>query len=201
MGEFDLPPMMPPDGLRPARQASVLLFVLAGLILVPGLMFCMASMVPPDRWPPETQKRFEEVASAAGVTVRQFLLTYAVCATTMGLLLAGLGVLVRTGRRWAVLTGMVVDGILMLLVFVSAVSSFRDSSGLPGFFFACGLGAVMMMLMRRLIAAEKAARFAAAQAAYFYAQQWQAMQQPFEPGSGYGYSGDQAQPPPEETRR
>jgi hypothetical protein len=59
---------------------------------------------------------------------------------------------------------------------------------------------VMMMLMRRLIAAEKAARFAAAQAAYFYAQQWQAMQQPFEPGSGYGYQ-QQTPPSDEETQR
>jgi hypothetical protein len=187
MFESDLPPMLPPEMLRPARQASVLFFVLAGLFFLGSALFFMSASVPITDWPPDKRDQILDVASRAGISAHQLMMIPGVTLLILSLMLGGLGLMVRRGGRAAVIIGMVVDALLLLAISGMMISSMGDpAAAMPSVIIAGAIAAVMVMLMRRLIGAERAARIAAAQAAYYYAQQWQAMQRPFEPGSGYG---------------
>jgi hypothetical protein len=199
MGEFDVGPLLPPDMLRPARQASILFFVLAGLALAGGALFFMSSTVPIDDWPPQQRQRILDVAQRAGWSVRACFIAPGMTLTIIALILGALGMLVRSGRRSVVIVSMIVDGLMLLVLTGMIASSLRDpEGGVMAAVFAGGIGAVMLMLLRRLSAAEKAARSAGAYAAYYQAQTWQQAQPPFDPSSGYGFPlpPPPSQPPP-----
>jgi hypothetical protein len=190
--DFSMPAWPPAEALWPARRAAVLMFVLCGLLLGGALVFFLAAMIPIDQYPPEQREKIEQVVSPTGKTVKEYCLTGAYLLGAMGVVLGGLGFWVRSGRLAAIITAMVIDGVMLLFAALSMLSVFVAPSGggplqaLP----LIGVGAIMTLLMARLITAGRAACQAKAMADQYQAQYWQQLPETGE--LGYG----QPLPPP-----
>jgi hypothetical protein len=189
MSDFNVPPLMPPQMLRPARQASVLLLILAGLALIAAAMALFMAFVPMDQWPPEELQNVQRLIEPTGWSVKTYFQAMASMMGGMGLILCVLGLLVRRGGRPTIVLSMLVNGLLLLMALKSIVDAIRGGSPLSAI-PPLGLAAMMIMLSQRLAAAFRAAGAARALAA----QSWRQFQEPLD--TGYGYN-DPLPPPPQ----
>jgi hypothetical protein len=186
-------PFSPPEALRSARQASVILFVLAGLALAGGLLFMAASRINPASFSPEQRDQFQQMVTQTGMPLKTILLFFGWIMLIPGLLMLTLGFLVRTGRLGAIITAMVCNGLLLIMATVATLQNlfFPSPSGPIGACPFVGAGAIMILLMLRLFAAARAASAAKSMTAQYYLQYMQFQQMEGSGGSGYG-----AMPPP-----
>jgi magnesium-transporting ATPase (P-type) len=178
------------DALRPARQASVVMFILSGLALLASVTLILGAFVPPDRFPPETRDQLNELLAPVGISIKVFMLTMGMFVAIPCAVLAVLGVMVRGGGIRSIVTSIVVGGLMlayMLLNVVAALFSAQPASFLfPGLF-----AAAIVYLITRLVAAARAARMIAGMAAQYQAQYWQYHQFNQEPGYGYVAEGSE----------
>jgi hypothetical protein len=189
MGDFNFPPMLPPHLQRPARQASVLLMILAILALVVAGMAFMVSTIPLEQWPPEQlQKIQQQLIQPTGLSMKAYFRATAATMGLAGLVLGVLGLLVRGGRRWVIVTAMVVNGLMLILMITSILSAIMSAQPMSAF-PPLVLLAIMVVLTQRLVAAFKAAGQAKAMAA----QNWQQFQLPAD--GGYGFMNPLPPPP------
>jgi hypothetical protein len=207
MTDFNVPPLMPPQMLRPARQASVLLFILAGLALVLAMMAMFLSVVPADQLPPEELQNLQRLVEPMGWTVKTYFHVMAAMMGGMGVILCVLGLLVRGGGRVAIVLAMMMNGLLMLMVLMPMVNAILGGQPLSAI-LPLGLTMMMIVLWQRLGAAFRAAGAAKA----MVMQSWQQFQAPFDAAqgrpfdvaqgrpfdAGYGYN-NPLPPPPQST--
>ena len=192
-GGFD--PYLPPGGWpqsthadRAARRASFIMFILSALAMACSAMFFMLWMMPQDQFPPDELKRMQDAAAQAGLSLKELFLGGGLMVMIPGLVMGVLGMWVRTGRIGAIVTAMIINGLLLLLMGLSTLQAlFAGQSAGGALIVAMGIVALMVWLMLRLTAAARASRLANSTAAQIQAQYWQ---QPFDPEGGY------APPPP-----
>jgi O-antigen/teichoic acid export membrane protein len=191
-------PFVPPEAQRPARQASVLMFVLCGLALLAAMMFLMSSFIPPDKLPPDTRDRLEQAASQSGLSISASLQVTALMVAIPGVIVGLLGIFVRGGRMVAIAMSIVLDALLLAMTTIATLAALFGGGGSGNVLASCpflGAAVLMAFLMVRLIAAAKAAKSAKASAAQYQLQYWQNYQ--WDQNSGYGYT---AGPPPPERK-
>jgi hypothetical protein len=204
------PPYLPPDpGLdlsmlaqpelrRPARQASALLLVLSALTLAVAAMLWLVSFAPIDQWPPEQRDKLQQIIEPTGMPMKQFFIAVASVMTFLAAVFGGLGGLVRTGRRWAIILAIIVDSVVVVLMSINVIHALASpEEGLVAAILPICLTALMIFLMQRLIIALVAAGTARSMAA-----QWQVMGQPFDPNfSGFGFGAPLPPPPPQAPKK
>jgi hypothetical protein len=188
-GGFDGPlPFAPPEALRAARQASIVLFVLAGLALAGGTLFLVFSTIPLQDLPPQTRDQLQELVEQTGRSVPANEIMSGLTMAIPGLIMAVLGFFVRGGRLRAIVAAMVCDGLLLVVTTVAILASVFNTAGM-GPVGACpfiGAAAVMILLMVRLSHAAKAAIAAKSVMAQYYMQFMQFQQMQGTEGGGYG---------------
>jgi hypothetical protein len=184
---------VPPDALRPARRAATLMLILGALALLVGLMFFAVSAVPIQQFPPETRQQLEQLVAQSGWSVKASLVASGIMMSIPGILLGIMALLVRGGRFGAIITAMVLDGLLILMAAIAILSALLTSGGNP---LSCApfviAEAVMIAMMSYLRSAAKAANAARKAALQYQWQYWQYHQMGEQSGYGYG----QQQPPP-----
>ncbi|MGH7214155.1 MAG: hypothetical protein ACREIT_05275 [Tepidisphaeraceae bacterium] len=128
-------PGYPPasDPLAPARRASILMFILGGLMFVCGTCAGFASTVSQADLPAEQASAFQQVETElarAGLTFRQAAIAFAILALAPGLSLIVLGYFVRSGGIVSIVLSLLVSFGLTLLIGFLVVSA--AASGLGG---------------------------------------------------------------------
>lgn len=212
-----LPPQVPidysyyqPAGdlLQPARRASIVLFVLAGLGLACGILVGISAWVSPEQLLRQPGMETPEIPGS-NLTPEQILrITFTIAAVIMvlgGIVFGILGLFVRRGGKGSAITGVVLGILLLLWLAVNGVSAFFITANLlAGIFTICivgVLGPLIVMMLMWLFQAIKAAPMIRYQRQQFEAQRWQYQQQQMAylqsaPPGGYGYGTPPPQQPP-----
>jgi hypothetical protein len=181
--------------LRPARMASIVMFVVGGLVLLLG--GCLgaggAMMFSKD---PQVQAELQKALAGSGVTLRQMqpaVLVMAVLSLLAGVALVVMGVIVRKGTMAPVVTAMVLAAVLEAATLAMFVLSLVQSPVQA--VCMCGLPIVAFGgLVVLLINAVKNARLVGQWKDYFRAAQAQYGQQAYGAAQGYGGYGFPVQP-------
>lgn len=198
LGPYYAPPV---DGLAPARRASLLMFLISGLLLLSSTcMLCFPywiKMLPPDQ---VDQMRHQQAVQQTQMPLERVAFIEGLGMVGIGLPLLILGVLVRRGGRVATIVSIALVGLLTLISIVDLLNAFAAPSG-PGIIVVFVLiAAVLSLLLAWLIQAARAVKsvaFTQQEAQRLYAAQyWQYQQnlQAYGQG-GYGY-GTPATPQP-----
>jgi len=178
-------PYLPPDALRSAKRAALWMFVLSVMSLLAGGLFFIVSTIPLDRFPPETRRQMEQIVDpSSGLSIQTSLIATGVVMCLPGVVMGILGFFVRAGRLWAMTVSMVLDGGLIAITGLAAISSFFNS--IAGGVMASApfllAGTTMVLMMTHLITARRAAKAAKILAAQYQWQYWQ-----MGSGDGWGY--------------
>lgn len=165
--------------LAPARRASVVMFVLAGLMLPCGLLFGLAGafMGTADlsQMPAETAARFrqlEQQLAALGMTAAGALTGLAVGLVVLGIALIVVGVIVRRGGMGGAVAGIVVGCVLTLIVGFYVLASGaalvqgNGEAAAPTCVFGLFLLLLIFMLVSLFGAARNSGQVAAARAQF-----------------------------------
>lgn len=205
------PPPVPPNGgydfnyyqpqqdaLAPARRASTMLYVLGGLILLPGFCcFAMGFALPAMM--AQQPAVFSEVRASGmpAETVQTTLMVAAGAALFVGVLMIVLGRFVRRGGMGAAVTASVLVVLVFLYLVVNGLSIVLMSGKLPPAQVVLGLAMTVLglvvfgMLIVWLIQAAMAAPRVAMMQIQYQQQYWQYQQQQHAYQAGYP-----APPPP-----
>ena len=231
MSQYPPPPQQPPypspqmhyDYYRPAggvagspaKRASVLMFVMGGLmILMGGCFSAMGAMLPSMQIPPDSQQALQQLeAQFHPYSVATVVLVTGVALMVVALVFLVLGFLVRGGGRVPVMTATVLTGLMVLYLSLNIVMALVGpvaNGSVSACFTLIPLGLFVLQLIW-LVQALKAGPSTAANAAtamqqyqaqlWHYQQQQQAYQQavlggpPLPPGAGY------APPPPQPAQQ
>jgi hypothetical protein len=190
-------PFGPADPLRPARQAAVVLLVLCGLALAAALLFYCSANIPMAQWPPDQRQQIQQVIAHTGWSIHSLFTSAAVTILVVGLVLGGLGLLVRRGYIAAIFAALVLNGLLLVLVGFSLIQGVINPAAntAASLCMAVGIFALFAFLFTRLLLAAKLARQARMYGAQYQSQYWQD-QWNQQGGYGYGYGPPLPPPPP-----
>ena len=186
-----------PNPLAPAKRASIVMFILGGLLLTCGGCFGVFAVIPWEQMPPESQAALLDAVerTGTGLTAQQFFGTLSAVVGIPGLLYILLGFLVRGGGVVTSVLGIVLAGLqgaFQLLMVVQEVVTRQVN--------VLSLGASALMLLAigfiilNLVRAIRNAPLVT-QMKQGYGQPWPGAQQPYPPAPGYG-GGYQPPPPP-----
>jgi hypothetical protein len=134
--------------LAPAKRASVIMFIVGGLMLPCGALFGLLGAVDFSQLPAQQAAQIqamEQQLTAAGMTLKQLFITMGLFTAIPGVLLIVLGVMVRGGGMGSVVTSLIFCGLLGLLAALGLVSNLAQGN-------ACG-GALFLGVLASLIAA------------------------------------------------
>lgn len=193
-----------PDPLRPARAASILMFIIGGFFLLCGACFTLGSFVPFDQLPPEQTEQLgqlQEQVSALGVSLKQFFIIAGIMLLVPAVIYVVLGALIRRGRLWVVITSMIVASLNILFVLFQLFGGIRqamqDPRGVVGLCMAVIPLALLGLLMYFLVGAARSAGQVEAMRQAQQNQYWQFQQNQQTYGQpGYGAPPMQPPPPP-----
>lgn len=191
------------DPFSPARRASVMMFVLGGLLLLCGVA-CggMGALAPWDevfRQQPELQQQFPGMTTAL---IQAGVIGFGAAGFVVGMILIVLGYFVRGGGAGAVITALVLTSVIVLaLLLFSAIALVQGImsgqaqmlAGTCVYLMPLTLfGILLLFLIQAARAIPRVRQAQVQQAAYWqYAQQQQAYQQ-----SMQAYQQQQQQQPP-----
>jgi hypothetical protein len=186
-------PMMATDPRRPFKRASLLMFILGGLMLLMAGCTALVARTPTDQFPPEMQAEFSKLLEPTGYDLKTYLLAVAAYFGVPALLLIGTGVGVRFGKRGWIVGALILTGLLLTLLVLSVVGAFAMGHTSRAIGNACALAVpigLFVLLFVWLLEGYRAAG-RAAPTAYFQQAQPSPMHVPPPPQAGYGYG----QPP------
>ncbi len=210
-------PYYPPAGAGSpaARRAGLLMFILGPItLLMGGCFMCVAAALPAMAQQPSTARQVDDLRAKmplpAGVSLEAFLAVIGVVVAVPGIALLVLGAFVRRGRRWAVVTSLVLTGLVLLWLAANVLEAVlhlgSDGNQLLGGCVGVLFTAAFGLLLAWLIAALRGGAAAADPyqqylSQYYYHQQmaqaYAAPQQPpgYGQGGGYGYGVAPTAPP------
>jgi len=203
------------DGRGPFKRASILMFVLSGVLLLFTSCFGLLSMMPFDSLPPESKAHLQKLdANFTPQMFRQIMIVWTVMMFLPAAAMLVMGIGLRSAKRGWVVASMVVVGLVALLLSFSLLTLLVQAASNPGAICSVALLAVptalFVLLFVWLIGCYKAVDNVKAVAAmqqqpgyWQYAQQ-QPMQHPPQTGYGYGYQAPppaQNPPPTDQTNR
>ena len=185
---------MPDEILRPARRASILLFLLGGLALACALIVFLFSMVPMDQLPPDERQQLQEIVAPTGLDIKTYFHLFAGSAAVVGLILVVLGLFVRGGKRLPIIAAFIVTALMLMFLTVSIMI---DASRMAPLAMVppIGLGILLVLLEIQLISANRNVGFARNMAMQYQTQLWQGLQQ-LPPPSVNDYHSAPLPPPP-----
>jgi hypothetical protein len=195
----------PPNPLAAARRASVVMFILGGLMLACGGTCAGFSFFPTDQLRADPNTRFGELDDMAmrevGIGFMQIVLIVGLVMLAPGLLYVILGFFVRRGGLPSVVVALVLTSILLLLDLLGIVSAVvqigRDPSRAGGVCFYLVPAALLGTLMYFLIGAARASGHVRAMRDQHASTYWQYQQNQQAYGqAGYGYAPQSPPPPP-----
>jgi hypothetical protein len=191
-----------PDPLAPARRASVLMWVLGGLMMLLGVCNVVTAFASPMEEVLHRQEAMMPSGQTPPLTAEQFrIATIAMAGVifVIGAIVLTLGSGVRAGRSGAIVGSMVIAGVIELVLALSLLIMMIAALKAPALGgFACvfaipfGLFALLLVWLARSVHA--AGRIRAMQQQYAM-QYWQYQQQQQAYGQGYGTPG--VPPPPQ----
>ncbi|WP_428938456.1 hypothetical protein [Fontivita pretiosa] len=184
--------------LAPARRASVLMYVIAGMGMLCGLCVGAVGLLAPlERFAADSG--LQSAAAELGLPAEQLLkvvyVVIAVLTMLWSLVLAVLGPLVRRGGLGAIVTAIVLVTLSLLVLAANLLTGLAQTRGHGAAALAAGLlvlivpTALLGLLLAWLIQAARAApavRAARWQQMQYSSQYWQYQQQPPPPAPG-GY--------------
>lgn len=182
------------DLLRPAKRASLLMFILTGLMLSCGACFGLSSFVPIDELEGEQRTQFEQFEAELGMPFSAAMGMAARMTLIPGVLLLILAILMRRGGMVTAIIALLVAVLMALVILVGAINGLLVAAQDPRGIVLLAMFAVPLVLLGPLIvwlfqAARNAPRLAdlrmGQQAAY-----WPSAQQRQDHTTGYW------QPPP-----
>lgn len=186
------------DLLRPAKRASILMFLISGLCLTCGLCFGISSFVPMDQLDEAQREQIQSMEEQlGGWAFPAVMRASAVIIAGMGVALLVLALLVRRGGMGSVILTLIIVGGMGLLLLIGLVNdlilTMQNPAGIISVcIVAMPLALVTLLFVWLIQAARNAPRLAelrsAQQSAY-----WQSNQHRQQYGSGYW---QQQQPPP-----
>ena len=205
-----LPP--PPAGSMAARRAGLLMFVLGPVVLLlGGCFFCVAAALPmmAAQSPQQVEDLRAKLTLPPNISLAAFMAVAGVIVAVPGVALLSLAAFVRRGRRWAVVTSLVIAALVLLYVALNVLAALvhvtSDGSNLVGGCLGVAVAAAFGLLVAWLIAALRAGPastdpYQQYLAQYYHHQQmaqaYAAGQGGYGQGGGYGYA--VPAPPPAE---
>lgn len=130
--------------MAPARRASVIMFIVGGLMLPCGVIFgVMGGAVDFAKLPPPQAAQFQQIEqqlAASGMTLKQILTLAGAMVAVPGLVLLVLGALVRRGGMGSVVTSIIFCGLVGLVSGLMLVASLAQANG-------CGAAMWLVMLV------------------------------------------------------
>jgi hypothetical protein len=206
MSQYPYPPYQPPapgyynpslELYAPARRASVLMFVIAGFLLLCGL--CVSAVV---RWAP-----LDELAASSGVNTQQISelgitpaqfvrIVYMIMAfgsILLAIVFGTLAIFVRKGGIGSALTSAILTGLLVIVTLFQVVATLiqfagrQDATHAVAAVISVGMLAVQILLLVWLIGAIRSASGIRAAQAQYAQQYWQMQQQAYQYGAYAGY--------------
>ncbi len=191
------PPADPAEELlRPARRASVLMFVITGLMLLCGICVGAMASVPWDRidLPAETRAELARMEQEVQVPLATVFAVLAGILIVPSVLLGILAFFVRKGGSGVIITSIIVTGLLLLLAGLNLITSLQGGvlATVPQLVFLALLVLLFVWLIQALKNAGQIRDLRLGQ----QFQQWQAMQNQQQYGGYYGQYPGQAPPPP-----
>jgi hypothetical protein len=210
----------PPAGYYPpaaagspaARRAGLLIFILGPVVLLMGGCFiCVAAALPAMSRQPSTAQQVDDLRAKLplppGLSLEAFLLVIGIVVALPGIALLALGAFVRRGRRWAIITALVITGLVLLWLAANVISAIvhvgSDGNqlvgGCVGIVFASAFGLLAAWLIAALRSGPGVDPYQEYLSQYYYHQQMaQAygtqQQAGFDQGGGYGYGAAPAPP-------
>ena len=193
-----LPPSITPsygapmDVLKPARRASVMMFVMGGLMILfsscmIGVTF-MFALIPPE----QLQPLRDRVQSMANMSPEMLFRIAGALVLVIGMLLVGMAFFVRRGGLVSAILSTVLVGLIVLqqiLSLLDALTTAKDAAGLGSLVASFIMFAAFMFMFVWLIQAARAAPKVKAAQQQYLAQYWQYQQQ------AQAYTGYPTQPP------
>jgi hypothetical protein len=192
-------PPPPAAGTGAARRAGLLMFILGPMVLLLGGCFvCVAAALPTmaQQSPQQVDNLRAQMSLPSGFSMETFMAVAGVVVAVPGIVLLTLAAFVRRGRRWAVITSLVVAGLILMWLALNVLASLvHAASGGPNLMGGCVgvvVAAAFGLLVAWLIAALRAGPGAGdpyqQYLAQYYYQQQVAQSYAVPPGpTGYGY--------------
>jgi hypothetical protein len=188
------------DPLAPARRASVLMFIIGGLVLLCGGCLALSGqLVSVAQFPPEQAQVIQQFESQYKTSFQSAMIAFGVILLVLGLAYVLLGVFVRRGGMGSAVTSIVLTSLVSIFLLLEILSAFIGPMAGPqamagACVFALALGA-FVLLLGWLAQAVKASRYVAAARQHYQAQylQYYQQQQAYSQGA-YGYPAQQAPP-------
>ena len=157
MSQYPSPYQPPPhpnqyayeDALGPARRAGKLMFVLAGLAVLAGFSCAGFGALMPEmlRQRPELFEQFQQIPNATPQLVRTLFFVLAGMIFVGGVVFGILAQFVRRGSRPAIILSLVVSGLVVLYLVLSALNAMaHGGGGMAGAQLACSLVMVVVPL-------------------------------------------------------
>ena len=151
--------------LAPAKRASIVMFVLAGLMLPCGGLMALAgaaadfSQLPPDQV--AQIQAVEQQLSSVGWSLKQMFVALGVFMLIPGLIFLGLAVAVRRGGMGSVVTSIIFCGLVGLLAGMGVVANLAQGNGCGAVMFLVALIGLIMAEVFLFQAAGRAGQIAA----------------------------------------
>jgi len=186
------PPYVPPnvvpyygppiDPLRPARRASVLMFIVGPLLLACGVIVSSMRWVIPNVPPDQFRQLFQQMQSMSHLSVEEFLsdiFREGVVITVIGLGYIVLAVLVRRGGRVPAILASMMTGLVLLSIaggILFSITMLGSVQGVCQLVMQLAIAAVFGSLMYLLIQAARASSGIKSAQQRYQAQYWQYQQ-------------------------
>lgn len=187
------------DLIRPAKRASLLMFILAGLMLSCGACFGLASLVSLDGLEGQQRTQFEQLEADLGMPFSAAMRTASGMMLIPGALLLILAILVRRGGMVTAIFALLLAVLMALMLLLGAINGIlvatQDPRGIMQLaMFVVPLVLVVLLMVWLFQAARNAPRLAELRAGQ-QAAYWQSAQQRQDYTTGYW----QPPPPPPEA--
>jgi hypothetical protein len=201
------------DYLAPARRASVLMWVVGGLIVAAAVCCVgMGFILPRAQLPPETQAQFNQFQSESGFSITSMFIVVGVMFLLAGVLTIVFGFVARGGTLGRVIAALIFNVLVVLLALlllvmglIAAASGKSGGPGGPGVELIVNLcmwsvplalyGVALLWLIQAVKNSSAVAAMAAQQQAQYQAQYWQYQQAAQAYGYGAGGAGTPPAPP------
>ena len=181
------------DPAAPARRAAAALMVLGGIMILLGICAGFAASVDPSQLPnPKARENFAtldaQIREKYGLTLSQALHKGAMQTLVASLVVIGMGLWVRSGRRTGIIAGITLVGLLMLV----SAPALLVMPGVCNSAFIAGVLILLGFIMRWLVQALRSGGALQAAPAQYPQYQWQ-VQQYQQQAAAYAQAQAQAQ--------
>jgi hypothetical protein len=151
--------------LAPAKRASIVMFILAGLMLPCGGLLALAGAAADfSQLPPQQAAQIqaaEQQLSSVGWSLKQMFVAMGMFMLVPGLIFLGLAVAVRRGGMGSVVTSIIFCGLVGLLTGLGVVANLAQGNGCGAAMFLIGLLGLIMAEVFLFQAAGRAGQIAA----------------------------------------